>query len=90
MVDALVKYRVDPNLLRAVGYGEELPIADNDTEEGRALNRRVEIKLDSGAACNIEDVDYEGSGSGLGLLALTGWFSSRQTKGTHERQRINW
>ncbi len=90
VVDALVKYRVDPDILRAVGYGEELPIADNDTEEGRAQNRRVEIKLDSGAACHIEDVDYEGGGSGLGLLALTGWLSSRQTQGKHERQRINW
>ena len=29
----------------AVGYGDTRPIASNDTEEGRALNRRIEISI---------------------------------------------
>lgn len=37
----LIHYGVDGARLRAVGYGELRPIADNDTEEGRARNRRV-------------------------------------------------
>src|SRR5208282_3813798 len=36
---------IDPTLLSAVGYGEYHPIASNDTVEGRAKNRRIEIVL---------------------------------------------
>lgn len=37
------KYGVDPRRLKAVGSGEEKPIASNKTEPGREQNRRVEI-----------------------------------------------
>lgn len=36
---------VRPVRLASIGYGETRPIATNDTPEGRALNRRVEIIL---------------------------------------------
>jgi outer membrane protein OmpA-like peptidoglycan-associated protein/tetratricopeptide (TPR) repeat protein len=40
---------VDPSRMRPVGYGEGEPVSGNDTEEGRALNRRTELKiLDTG------------------------------------------
>jgi OOP family OmpA-OmpF porin len=34
-------YGISPDRLVARGYGESQPVASNDTEEGRAQNRRV-------------------------------------------------
>ncbi|NDL69275.1 OmpA family protein [Vreelandella alkaliphila] len=39
----LAQRGVNANRMRAVGYGEERPIASNATAEGRAQNRRVEL-----------------------------------------------
>ncbi len=36
---------VNPGSLRAIGYGELQPKFDNNTREGRRLNRRVEIRV---------------------------------------------
>ena len=41
--DFLVSQGVKAEKLRAVGRGEDKPVASNDTPEGRANNRRVEI-----------------------------------------------
>lgn len=35
------EFGIEPNRLSTVGYGYDQPIADNNTEEGRAMNRRV-------------------------------------------------
>ncbi|NQT32874.1 MAG: OmpA family protein [Candidatus Omnitrophica bacterium] len=41
----LEKKGISPARLSATGYGEYRTIASNDTEEGRAMNRRVEIVI---------------------------------------------
>ena len=43
VVDALEKLGCDPFNMRAVGKGSHEPVADNNTDEGRAKNRRVEF-----------------------------------------------
>jgi OOP family OmpA-OmpF porin len=41
----IVAMGVDPGRMEAKGYGEEHPVADNSTEEGRAMNRRIDINV---------------------------------------------
>ncbi len=41
--DALINEGIDPNIFTYKAYGGTMPIASNDTEEGRAQNRRVYI-----------------------------------------------
>ena len=45
VLDYLVKFGVDPARLTFRGYGDMDPIADNNTAEGRATNRRVELRV---------------------------------------------
>jgi OOP family OmpA-OmpF porin len=43
--DYLVSEGIDADLIDAIGKGKSEPVASNDTEEGRAKNRRVEIHV---------------------------------------------
>ncbi|NNE59648.1 MAG: OmpA family protein [Woeseia sp.] len=44
--EALITRGIDAERLRAVGFGESRPIADNDTAAGRATNRRIAISIE--------------------------------------------
>lgn len=44
----LVSRGIDPTRLDSKGYGEEQPIVENDTDENRALNRRVQFMRTEG------------------------------------------
>jgi OmpA-OmpF porin, OOP family len=43
VVEAIAAAGISPNRLEPAGYGQERPVDDNKTEEGRAKNRRVEL-----------------------------------------------
>jgi len=45
VADYLISHLIDPNRVMAVGYGARYPVASNDTLEGQARNRRVEITI---------------------------------------------
>ncbi len=42
---ALTHAGVDPQRIQAVGYGEQSPVASNDSPSSRAMNRRVEVTI---------------------------------------------
>jgi chemotaxis protein MotB len=60
VVRLLTELGVEPTRLKVVSRGEFMPVASNDTAEGRAKNRRIEIQLDApvdepGATSSAED-----------------------------------
>jgi OOP family OmpA-OmpF porin len=42
---ALIQRGMDPTRIYAAGHGADRPVADNDSQAGRARNRRIEIHL---------------------------------------------
>ena len=47
VLNALIANGVGQGRVKAVGYGQSQPVADNATEEGRAQNRRVSVLVTS-------------------------------------------
>jgi len=45
VMNALVSQGIDPSRLTSEGYGDQHPVADNSTEEGRAMNRRIALRV---------------------------------------------
>jgi outer membrane protein OmpA-like peptidoglycan-associated protein len=45
VADYLVRKGMDPIRVSSKGYGKRQPIANNDTQEGRTKNQRVEVKV---------------------------------------------
>lgn len=54
--DYLIKKGVKKEILTSKGYGQSEPVETNETEEGRAMNRRVELSiLKAGRSVEIEN-----------------------------------
>jgi len=53
----ITEYNISPERIETTGYGEEFPVADNNTREGRALNRRVEIIMNSNFVQKGKELD---------------------------------
>ena len=45
--DEMVKNGIDASIITVIGHGENDPIADNETSEGRAKNRRVVVSVEA-------------------------------------------
>jgi outer membrane protein OmpA-like peptidoglycan-associated protein len=45
VADYLISESIKAERIVSKGYGENLPVASNNTEEGRAQNRRTELKI---------------------------------------------
>jgi chemotaxis protein MotB len=58
------KEGVDPALLRAVSYGQHAPVDTNDNAEGRARNRRIEIRLKPIGAAARDNAPAAGDAAG--------------------------
>ena len=52
----LIRRGVDPDRIETEGKGESEPVATNDTEEGRQLNRRVEFTITSTNGADIQQI----------------------------------
>jgi tetratricopeptide (TPR) repeat protein len=52
----LIKNGMNANLLSAIGYGDTKPIASNDTPEGKAKNRRVELVVSGTVEVTVDDL----------------------------------
>jgi len=50
VVAYLTSQGVNPNIISAKGFGDTHPVASNDTPDGRAKNRRIEIVLEGPGA----------------------------------------
>lgn len=45
VMNEMIKMGIAKNRLESEGYGEQFPVASNDTEEGKAQNRRIAVRV---------------------------------------------
>jgi outer membrane protein OmpA-like peptidoglycan-associated protein len=84
LMNALLQRGVPPDRLKAIGYSFNRPIASNSTEEGRKLNRRVELLIVDEKVENITKGEaanaFESAWGNLKSLIERGLVKSVETK----------
>jgi outer membrane protein OmpA-like peptidoglycan-associated protein len=45
VMEYILSKGIDAGRITSKGYGESMPVSENETDEGRQLNRRVEFKI---------------------------------------------
>ncbi len=68
VMDFLVNAGIAEDRMESIGYGEERPIASNDTEEGREKNRRVEFNI----IARLSKEELEAAKKAAGAAAAAG------------------
>lgn len=67
---------INPKILSSIGYGPYKPVMSNETEEGRAKNRRVEIEIIQ--RLGIDDQSFTSDdNSGEKRRGISQWWSQR-------------
>ena len=66
VTDLMIKTGLDARRLSAAGYADVLPVATNDTDDGRRQNRRIEIVL----VPNLEDLPSINDKNQEGVLQI--------------------
>ena len=64
--------KLSPDQITIIGKGPDEPVASNSTAEGRALNRRVELKVDTRHASQWTRVKSENVSSGTKTVLING------------------
>lgn len=81
--DYLLSQGVKPERLRSEGHGEERPVASNDTAEGRANNRRVEIVIQGGSNARMGGTGADSGASGSDTQSSGSASPGSQRSGTN-------
>jgi chemotaxis protein MotB len=83
VVAVLAEAGMLPSRLSAAGYGEFHPIASNDTDEGRKLNRRVDLVVSSSVPLPAEDVAEAEADGGKGAKGAKDEHGDHAAKDEH-------
>jgi len=76
--NALIELGIEAKRLKAKGYGEKAPIETNDTDEGRAHNRRVVLKkLSGGDEKAIITIDFLKPMTGFKVALVRGYANEK-------------